>query len=51
VTGLNWLAEKGLDTGMLYVDASNAPAVHLYRSMGFQVEHSDQAYVGDVAAR
>ena len=51
VTGLQWLTDQGLRTGMLYVDAGNQPAVHLYKSLGFEVEHSDQAYVGDVTPR
>lgn len=48
VSGLEWLARKGLRVGMLYVDADNTNAVKLYRDMGFEVEHSDQAYVGDI---
>jgi hypothetical protein len=30
------------------VDRDNAPAVRLYRSLGFTLDHVDQAYVGDV---
>jgi mycothiol synthase len=48
LAGLDHLADKGLRTGMLYVDADNAPAVHLYEHMGFSVDHIDRAYVGDV---
>lgn len=51
VTGLRWLEAEGLGTGMLYVDAANVPAVSLYRSLGFEVDHSDQAYVGDIKSR
>ncbi len=35
---------------MLYVDADNAPALSLYRFVGFSVDHRDQAYVGDIPA-
>jgi mycothiol synthase len=44
--GLDWLAGQGLTVGMLYVDADNAAAVSLYRSMGFIDHHTDRAYVG-----
>lgn len=43
--GLDWLAGRGLTTGMLYVDAANLPAVSMYRSMGFVVDHVDRSYV------
>ena len=49
LAGLDWLAGRGLGTGMLYVDASNQPAVRLYEDLGFTVDHIDRAYVGDVA--
>jgi mycothiol synthase len=45
VAGLRWLHdERGITTGMLYVDASNAPAVTLYEQLGFTVDHVDRAY-------
>ncbi|HET6811114.1 MAG TPA: mycothiol synthase [Acidimicrobiales bacterium] len=49
VSGLRYLEGRGLDVGMLYVDGGNTPAVGLYKDMGFTVDHTDQAYVGDVA--
>jgi mycothiol synthase len=47
--GLDHLHAAGLQTGMLYVDAANKPAVKLYVDMGFEVNHLDKAYVGDIA--
>jgi len=49
IAGLDHLSERGLTVGMLYVDASNAPAVKLYIDLGFVINHLDQAYVGDIA--
>ncbi|MBV9412342.1 MAG: GNAT family N-acetyltransferase, partial [Acidimicrobiia bacterium] len=51
LAGLDWLTSKGLDIGMLYVDAANAGAVHVYEKLGFTIDHVDRAYTGDVAAR
>jgi mycothiol synthase len=49
VAGLDYLQERGLTIGMLYVDASNSPAVKLYIDLGVVINHLDQAYVGDIA--
>jgi mycothiol synthase len=42
--GLDHLAGSGLTVGMLYVEATNTPAVHLYQRMGFTVHHVDRVY-------
>jgi mycothiol synthase len=44
LAGLSWLHRQGLGEGMLYVDATNAPALGLYRSLGFNVDHLDRRY-------
>jgi mycothiol synthase len=48
--GLASLAERGCQTGMLYVDASSEAAVGLYRALDFEVHHVDRAYVAQVPA-
>jgi mycothiol synthase len=47
--GLDHLARQcGAEIGMLYVDAANAPAVALYKRLGFHQVHEDHAYEGTV---
>jgi mycothiol synthase len=43
IAGLDWLAGQGLEQAMLYVEADNAPALHLYDSLGFR-EHHDHRW-------
>ena len=50
LAGLDHLAGEGLAVGMLYVDATNDPATKLYAELGFTRDHTDRAYVGDIAA-
>ena len=50
LAGLDWLTSRGIATAMLYVDAGNEGALHLYEEMGFSLDHVDRAYVADVAA-
>ncbi|RLU86884.1 mycothiol synthase [Streptomyces griseocarneus] len=42
--GLRHLAEAGLPTAMLYVDADNLAAVAVYEGMGFEVYETDLMY-------
>lgn len=44
LAGLEWLAEAGETVGMLYVDATNSGALHLYDSLGFTPHHVDRLY-------
>jgi mycothiol synthase len=46
--GLDSLHERGTRVGMLFVDAVNAPAVRLYRALGFAVARVDRAYGRDL---
>ena len=42
--GLNWLHEQGFETGMLYVEANNVPAVRTYENLGFSIVRTDKAW-------
>jgi mycothiol synthase len=49
IAGLDAVAARGIDTGMLFVAADNDPALKLYRSLGFTVHRTDRAYELEVA--
>jgi mycothiol synthase len=44
LAGLHHLRGRGLPVALLYVDADNAPAIALYRSLGFAVWDSDTLF-------
>lgn len=48
LAGLDSIHRRGVGVGMLYVDADNAPALSLYRRLGFTEHRTDRAYVGVV---
>jgi mycothiol synthase len=48
VGGLASLAERGVTTGMLFVDADNEGALRLYASLGFTTSRVDRAYEREV---
>jgi mycothiol synthase len=50
IAGLEYLAAKGLTTGMLHVDAGNIAAMSLYERLGFKVHHADHAYLADITS-
>jgi mycothiol synthase len=48
IEGLSRMQARGLSTGSLFTDADNAPAVKLYRSLGFTVHRTDRSYAREV---
>ncbi|WP_345414909.1 mycothiol synthase [Pseudonocardia xishanensis] len=44
LAGLHHLADRGLDTVLLYVESDNAPAVRVYEKLGFAVHTADVMY-------
>jgi mycothiol synthase len=49
VAGLSHLADRGIRTGMLFVDGDNEAALRLYESLGFTIHRRDRAYEREVA--
>jgi mycothiol synthase len=50
IEGLARMSERGVTTGSLFTDADNAPALKLYRRLGFEVYRTDRSYVREIAA-
>jgi mycothiol synthase len=48
LAGLDSIARRGVETGMLYVDAANTPARTMYEHLEFTVYRTDRAYTGTV---
>jgi mycothiol synthase len=48
LAGLDHMARQAVTVGMLYVDAENTSAVYLYERLGFTIDHSNRAFVGDI---
>ena len=48
LAGLDSIHRRGIDVGMLYVDADNTPAVGLYLALGFTIHHTNRAYTADI---
>jgi mycothiol synthase len=44
VAGLEHLADRGLEVGMLYTESDNVAAIRLYESLGFTLHHEDVAF-------
>jgi mycothiol synthase len=42
--GLAWLGDQNITTGMLYVEADNAPAIRTYEKLGFVRHRTDRAW-------
>ena len=48
LAGLASIAERGVGTGMLFVDGDNIAAVTMYERLGFTVHRVDRAFTADV---
>ncbi len=50
-SGLDWMANQGITTAMLYVEADNVPALSTYRKLGFETHRIDRAWTAVVQRR
>lgn len=50
LAGLDWLSDRNITTGMLYVESDNDPANATYRRIGFERHHTDRAYALTISA-
>ncbi|MGH9050086.1 MAG: mycothiol synthase [Acidimicrobiia bacterium] len=50
IAGLESLADRGIGTGMLFVDGANTAAVRLYELLGFTTHRRDRAYAREIAS-
>jgi mycothiol synthase len=48
LAGLQSLHDRGITTGMLFVDATNTSATGLYEALGFTISRHDRAYGRDL---
>ena len=48
--GLQYLAARSIRQAILYTDAGNAPALALYRSLGFEMHHVERCHAGRLPA-
>ena len=51
LAGLEWLSDRGLTVGILYVESDNHPANAVYRRIGFTRHQTDRAYSRPSAQR
>ena len=49
LAGLEHLAQRGITTGLLYVDAGNTTAVAMYERLGFEIHSTNAAFMIDIA--
>jgi mycothiol synthase len=49
LAGLEHLAERGIATGLLYVDGDNTTAVAMYERLGFETHSTNAAFLIDIA--